>query len=530
MKRHLSLTSLWAWHCACCLLALLACVPILWPQVFLPDAWEQRIISYAGWVVLLSFSASLLLIASTAFLLLLRLRNLRTLGYLLIWCVLWAVTGFMYCLLAWVADVPMPGAEHSDAEPIQRTDRLYIPEEFLTGPDSLVLPISPEHHIADTIQQAPHLTLLSEKHDDLLRTYVDGSPRWASYTTDDTFYTKPGHVVLVPTRQGGIPGLVHAAFRRLTEGDTLPVGYTIVKPGDPMPETPEGSEQVADLAVDLGKSHYLLLVWRGTSHAETAHCALNAALSTIDDMLAPLAEKPNLHTLHKVLTGKRHTHGTTPEILVSQPPAQYGTYQAEVHVNPREAGTLLLRIVNLEDNSTLRLFSCAAQYSNDPSELFRHDFPGFMPELMRAFSVGHVPNLLPQKAPLFIIRLGEPHQFFGVAFEIVFDPSEPGKATRTLLRRCYRVQAYEDPNTDLEEDKPAPAPAQDTPPADPKPAAAAPADSKQPRPAEKPTPAKQPATTVPAVRLIIPPPALLRERADDSLLPLLTPPGLNPMR
>lgn len=442
MNRPLSLTSLWVWHTVFCALALLSSVPILWPQVFLPDAWEADIISYAGWALLLSFGASLVLIAATAFLLLLRLRNLRTLGYLVIWALEWGVAIFLFCLLAWVADVPLPGSEAVDSEPIQRTDRLFIPEESLTGPDSLEIPITLEPYPADSIVHALNLTLLDEKHNALLRAYIDASPRWASYTGDDTFYTKPGHVVMTPPRVDGITGLVHVAFRRLVEGDPMPAGYTIVKPGDPMPGMPQDSEQVADLAVDLGGSHYLLLAWRGTSHTETAHRALNAALATVNDMLAWLAEKPEPATVQHLLTGKRNIRGATPEILLNQPPSQYGAYQAEVYANPGEPGTLMLRIVNLEDGATLRLFSCPAQFSTDPGELFRHDYPG----LMRAYSVGHVPGLLPEKAPLFIMRLGEPHQFFGVACEVVFEPVAPNKQARILLRRCYRVQAYEDPS------------------------------------------------------------------------------------
>ena len=448
MNRPLSIKALWGCHIVCCALALLACVPILWPDVFLPDAWETRIIFYAGWVLTLSVGASLLLIAASSFLLLLRMRNLRAIVDLLKWMGLWLVCALLYSLLAALANVPLPTDSLADADIIQRTDKLYTPEDSLTGPDSLVIPVEPEHYPADELVSAPNLTLLSTKHQDILRDYVDNSHRWASYTADDTFYTKPGHVVVIPPRQGGIPGLVHVSFRRVMEGDPLPADYCIVKPGDPMPATPEGSEQVPDLAVDFGGSHYLLLAWRGTSHAETAHRALNAALAMVDDIVAPLAESPTPQTLQNMLVGLRRTTGDTPEILLSQPPAQYGVYQAEVYANPGEAGTLMLRIVNLEDGSTLRLFSSSARYSGNPAELFRHDYPDFT---TRAFSVGYVPGQLPEKAPIFTIRQGEAHQFFGVACEVVFKPIEPSRPTRVILRRCYRVQAYEDPNAPIEE-------------------------------------------------------------------------------
>lgn len=444
MKRPNIISSLWMWHSLCCLLCILACIPILWPQVFLPDAWEQRIISYSGGVVLVSFGLSLLLVLSTTFLMLLRLRNLRALWYALSWAAQWGIAFLLFSMLAWLANVPVPGSEKLASEPIQRTDTLYTADATLTGPNSLLLIISPEPYSTDSIQPTPNLTLLEENHADLLQEYIDSSTRWAAYTSDDTFYTKPGHVVMTPPAvNGGIHGLVHVAFRRLVEGEPLPSGYSIVKPGAPMPTTPEGSEQVADLAVDLGRNHYLLLAWRGTSHADTAHRAMNAAIATVDAMVQPLVDKPTSETVQQMLVGKLNMVSDKPEILLSQPPSQYGTYQAEIYANPGEAGTLMLRVEDLATGETLRLFTCQAYYSADPGELFRHDIPGMLPEEMRSASFGHVPDLLPAKAPLFIVRRGESHQFFGVAIEVVFTPVGIAKPRRVLLRRCYRVQAYD---------------------------------------------------------------------------------------
>lgn len=444
MKRPNLISSLWIWHSLLCALCLLACVPILWPQVFLPDAWESAAIHYAGIVVLLSFCLSLLLVLAATFLMLLRLRNLRALGHTLCWAALWGLAFLLFALLARVADVPAPGAEKLAAEPIQRTDTLYTADAPLTGPNALLLIINPERYSTETIHAIPHLTRLEAEHAELLQLYIDTSTRWAAYTTDDTFYTKPGHVVMTPPMvNGGIHGLVHVAFRRLVEGEPLPTGYTIVKPGDPMPRTPEGQEQVADLAVDLGRNHYLLLAWRGTSHADTAHRAMNAAIATVDAMLQPLADAPTPHTMQQLLVGKLNISSATPELLLSQPPSQYGTYQAEIYANPGEPGTLMLRVEDLSTGETLRLFTCQAYYSADPSEQFRHDIPGMLPEEMRSSSFGHVPDLLPEKAPLFIMRRGEAHQFFGVALEVYFTPIGTAKPRRILLRRCYRVQAYD---------------------------------------------------------------------------------------
>lgn len=445
MKRPVIISSLWIWHSLFCALFLLACIPILWPRLLGSSAWQQSITYYAGWVIVVSLSASVLLALATTFLMLLSLRNLRALGHTLGWLGQWVFTFFLFALLAWVADVPMPGTEKQAAEPIQRTDTLYTADDVLMGPNALLLIINPERFATDTVQNTPNLEKLEKEYPALLREYVDSSTRWATYTADDTFYTKPGHVVMTPppSVSGGLHGLVHVAFRRLVEGEPLPGGYTIVKPGDPMPPTPEGSEQVADLAVDLGRHHYLLLAWRGTSHTDTAHRAINAAIATVDGILQPLAEKPTTETLKHLLVGKLNIISDKPEVLLSQPPSQYGTYQAEIYANPGEAGALVLRLADLATGNTLRLFTCQAQYSANPSELFRHDIPGMLPEQMRAASFGHVPDLLPEKAPLFIVRQGESHQFFGAALEVVFTPANPAKQRRVLLRRCYRVQSYD---------------------------------------------------------------------------------------
>lgn len=214
MTRNLSFTHLWIAHGICCLLAVLSCIPILWPQVFLPDAWEARIISYSGWVLMLSFGVSALLIIISSFLLLLRLRNMLTIWHLIIWLTLWLLSALIFCIFAWVANVPSADEDKEDAELIQRTDKLHMPEETLNGPYALCIPIDLASYSTDTLVHALNLSLLDKKHNELLRSYVDTSPRWASYTRDDTFYTKPGHVVMTPPATEGIQGLVHAAFRR----------------------------------------------------------------------------------------------------------------------------------------------------------------------------------------------------------------------------------------------------------------------------------------------------------------------------
>lgn len=474
MKRPYLLSTLWIWHSLCCLAAVLSCVVLLWPQVYLPDAYEKQIISYAGTIALCSLLGSLLLLAITAFIMLLRLHYRQALGQALSWVGQWVAVGAIFTALAYLADVPVPKlkiAAHPDAPPQEEEESALQPSDILTGPDALFILIPQERFAGtatDTVEQTPHLTLLEKEHSKLLELYLAKSPRWTLYMDDDTFYTKPGHVVMSPPGTGsGIQGLVHVAFRHLVEGDPVPAGYTIVKPGAPMPARPEGSEQVADLAVDLGKNHYLLLAWRGTSHTETAHRALNSAIATVDALLQPLAESPSPDTVHRLLEGKRNMVAEEPNLLLCQPPSQYGAYQAEVYVNPGEAGTLILRIADRKSGATLRFLYCPALYSANPGELFRHDIPGSISShhssMPRQHSplVGHIPGLLPEKAPLFAIKQGEAHQFFDVVIEVWFQPASGHKLRRKLLSRIYRVQACEAPT--LPELKPHEEPSADAP-------------------------------------------------------------------
>lgn len=431
------------WHIICCVTALLSSLPLLWPRM-LPREWRADAPDYAGALILGSFLLSCTLIFITSFLMLLRLRNLRTLVQFLLWCLQWVGTVAAFCVLAYFANVPRgPESLVTRTEVEDEGEDVYYALDNLTGPEALAIPIIPEHYEADAVTDIPNLTLLEKEHPVLLRAYIDSSPRWALSANDDNFYTQPGHVVMIPPTTGGTPGMVHVAFRHLVSGEQLPVGYTVVQPGDPMPGTPEGSEQVPDLALDLGGAHYLLLAWRGTSHTETAHRAINAAISTVDSMLQPLAEHPTEETMQRMLTGKRSIIAEEPSILLSAPPTQFGTYQAELYANPGEPGTLLLRILDLESKESLRLFSLPSLYSDNKSEQFRHDIPGSIPQNLRMNSFGDVPNLLPDNAPVFIIKKGQSHQIFPVALELYFVPAHSPNTRRLILRRCYNVQAYE---------------------------------------------------------------------------------------
>ncbi len=436
------LLSRWQLHAPCALLCLLACIPALWPRLPMAEPGGE-LAHYAGMLVLGSFCLSAGLMLHLSVLLLLRLRNRTAFLYILSWCGQWALAALVFVLMAIAADVPaLP--EKKEAQPIQQTDTLHPASDDLLGPAALVIPIDPAPFSAVNVQDIPNLRLLEEEHEDVLTAFLEASPRW-SVQADDTFFSRPGHVVMVPPVTGGTPGLVHVCFRRLIEGEPLPKGYSVVSPGAPFPRAAAGQEQVPDLALDLGRNHYLLLAWRGTSHEATAHKALNAAIAMVESHMQPLAESPTAETAEALNKGRLSMEGSTPELRLCEPPAQFGAYQAEIYANPGEPGTLLVYIRDLETNHTLRILNCPAQYSANKDELFRHDLPGSVPLWMRDGGFSGSRHHFDSHTPLFAIRAGEPHKFFGVAFEVRFKPVDPRAPSRLILRRCYKVEAYEKP-------------------------------------------------------------------------------------
>lgn len=429
-------------HAACALLALGCCVPALFPEVCPEDA-ADTVKRYAGSGLMGAFLFSLGCMILTGMVHLIRLNNVKALGQLIKWSVIWGTTLGLFILLALAADVSAPD-DGSESAPIQLTDTLYQANDQLTGPESLTIPLLTDTGDAEHLPAMPHLLYLEREHPALLSSYLEHSPRWQSRLNDDTFYSKPGHLVMVPPTAAGTPGLVHVCFRRLTEGDPLPAGYTVVKPGDAFPSAEEGAAhgQLPDLAVDLGRHHYLLLAWRGTAHAETAHKALYAAAAAIDERMQILAESPTADTAQRMLRGRESYSGNTPEIRLSEPPGQGGAYQAEIYANPGEAGTLLLYVRDLESGDTLRLLNCQARYSANKDELFRHNIPCDVGDWLRSNYTRRIDEVLPKDAPVFIIDIGSEHRYFGVALEVWFEPTDRTHSRTRLLRRCYRVQRY----------------------------------------------------------------------------------------
>ncbi len=437
------LLSRWRLHTPCILLCLVACVPLLWPRLAVVDDGTIELSGYAGTLLFGALALSSAMMVINVVHLLLRLRNKRAFLYILAWATQWFLASLVFVLMAIAADVPPLPAEEN-TQPIQETDTLYPATEELTGPSALLIPIDPASHDAEWVEETPNLSFLEQEHEKLLADFLAASPRWAAQE-DDAFYSRPGHVVMLPPATGGTPGLVHVCFRRLVEGDPLPQGYRVVKPGDPFPPAASAKEEVPDLALDLGRDHYLLLAWRGTSHRETAYKALNAAIAAVDSRMQELADSPTPETAAALTQGKLNMAGHTPELRLCEPPAQFGAYQAEIYANPGEPGTLLVYVRELESNRTLRILNCPARYSENKDELFRHDLPGSVPLWMRDGGFSSSRKLFAPETPLFAIKEGEPHHYFGVAFEVRFKPVDPRQQSRLILRRCYKVEAYEKP-------------------------------------------------------------------------------------
>lgn len=423
-------------HLLCALLALGACVPALFPEVC-PEEAETLVRFYAGVLLMGSCITSAAAMVMAGSVHIIRLNNIKALGQFFRWAAVWGIAVLAFVLIAVAANV-QPPPEAGDAHPIQTTDTLSAPHDALTGPEALTIPIPTEGADSSVVAAAPNLMQLEEEHEDILRSYLERSPRWQGLQGDDAFFSKPGHPVMVPPTAAGTPGLVHVGFRRLTEGAPLPEGYTVLKPGDTFPTAEEHQRPLTDFALELGRRHYLLLAWRGTDHAETMHRALNAAITAADSRMHMLAKEPTEECLKRMLTGRETYTGTTPEIRLSEPPGQAGVYQAEIYVNPGAAGTLLLYVRELESGRTLRLFTCPARFSANAEELFRHNIPGDIPAWLRRAHEQDGP--LPTDAPVFCIGTGSDHRYFGAALEVWFKPSDPHRPLTQLLRRCYRMQ------------------------------------------------------------------------------------------
>ena len=484
------LAASWRIHYVGAIIVLLCNIPILWHhQLSALPHWltDSRT---AGLIIAVTFLISLVCGAATILYYLLRLNYTRSLIHLLLWLLCWGLTLGAWLLMTLAADPPPLPTPH-DKEPIQKTDILYPAADQLLGPSSLVLNTRDTQAGTSTISLAPNLCRLESAHRDILSQYLSTAPRWSHIPQTPAFYTEPGHMMVCLPMQKNTLCVVHANFCSLENGSELPVDYVVVKPGDTMPEPRNAGEPMPDLAIDLGGRHYLQLAARGMPTAEDAKRALNAALSVIDNSMAELAQDPSPETIKRICEGQRELEGSTPELRVSEPPTQLGVYQAEVYCNPGEAGDLMLIISDMSTNNILRVFTCPARYGQDPDILYRHDFPGDAVETLsphseasessnapaaaaeptgqqtapaatgsatdaNAAGSAEQPGHLQPQSPLFSIREGKAHDFFGATFEVWFLPHNTGHEKRLLLRRCYKVQTFPPAAIRTESTPPAP--------------------------------------------------------------------------
>lgn len=434
--------------------ALSACIPILFPMS--EQAETQLLIrNIFGSIILLSLLAAITQLAFSAVYFFLKMKNMRAIWQMASFVMIWGIACMLFTQLAIEADIPSPYPQEKQLS-IEKEDTVHEANAHLRGPSTLCsyLTINSADTPVQTLQEAPNLLKLEQEHADIFAEYLSKAPKWAATASDDTFYSKPGHVVMVVPTGGGIPGTVHVAFRSVSAGEQQPDGYLVIAPGADLPEqTEEGKEEIPDLALDLGGKRYLLLAWRGVINRETAYTAINAAIRELDSQFAPLAESPTEQTIQKLIMGQESIEGITPELLLAEPSSQFGIYQAEIYANPGRAGTLMLVIRDKETQEPLLLFSHAAQYSTDANKLYRHDIPLPLHDREGNRRMGKHADIFPASAPFFVIKPGESHLYFAITAEVHFSPAgSAGEHTELLLRRHYNVQAYEEEQTVSPED------------------------------------------------------------------------------
>ena len=102
--------SAWVPHSICGVLALVACVPLLWPQL-LDSNLQETIKPYAGPVILGAIIGSVILLAISCVRYLLRMQNLRALWQLIAWGIQWGLVVLIFIQMAIEADVASPRGE-----------------------------------------------------------------------------------------------------------------------------------------------------------------------------------------------------------------------------------------------------------------------------------------------------------------------------------------------------------------------------------------------------------------------------------
>ncbi len=399
------------WHFIFWILALLASTPLLWPRM-LPRPWRAAAPHVCGYIIAATVLLSFILLCVSCVRMLARLHNLRTLGQIVLCGLQWLTACGLFAVLAYVADVAPPqeriSPERKKPIPVARVKPPPpIPSDVLSGPRALVIPIELPDGDGDAappiLREPSHLLALEEKHPDLLDSYIAESPRWGTSKGDLAFFSRPWHVVM-PVRESGAS--VHAAFMSISVGQQVPSEYRIVKAGSPLPIAEQArGQQLPDLALELGGSHYLLLAWRGPANPIQALRAVDAAIHEVDSMVKPLAESPTQNTLKALCAGSHEAESIEEiesPILVSEPYAHSGLYQAQILANPGRDGSLVVDVVDSETKKLLVRFETPARFSRNPNELFCYDIPSDVPAPQRQplISGGFIPD---NDAPLFMI-------------------------------------------------------------------------------------------------------------------------------
>ncbi len=426
--------SRWMPHALCAITLLLSIVPMLWPEI-----GGKHLAQLAGYAVIGSFLLSLLLAILWIVYDLLHLKNKKAILRILSFIVVWSSAAACSLLLTYRAKVPM--AKELIEKAPELDIKVHDADEELLGESRLVIPIKLRDTTYTHIQKSPNLVRLESEHPDIIHYYLQQSPRWTS-NASDTFYAQLGHVELTIKDKDGNPrGVVHAAFRALTEGEEMPHGYTPVKSGDELPTLLDANKEasIPDVAIDLGGDYFLLIAWRGINDRELALQSINESIRYIDASFDTLAKNPTVEQVDQVLKNKQAFTLKDPDLRLSEPPSQFGTYQAEILANPQEAGQILLLIKESKTQQVLRVISCYAQYSDNESEYFLHEIPADLPNWLgrQAWAPGKL--MLEPGIPLFTIRRGDSGQTFEVDFDVWFAPADITKERRRILKKRYRV-------------------------------------------------------------------------------------------
>lgn len=431
-------------HAVCITVAVMCTIPILW-QDYLNEDWRDAPVQIAGQILMGAFYLSCALVAAEFFILLTRLCNLRALWRVLRWGMLWGIGFGVFSLLCIMADVqPEPPA--TTDSPIQADDTIHPPTDKLHGPGAMVIEIQPADFSGERVQDIPNIRSLLNNSPGTLARVIETAPRLVM-THDNAFYSKPGHLVLVaPKGNAERADLVHAAFCRLTPGQHLPKGFHSLKPGERFSKVEDEKQVSTDIALELGENFYLLLAWRGEDAKKNAARCLNASIAAFDQRLREVAANPGKESLRRLVEGKRNIVGSTPGFALCEPPGQFGAYQAEIYVNPGEPGNLHMRIYSRDKKLGInRHLTLRARYSENREELFRHDVPGDAPPTpgLGEWALNRLPSDFPKGAPMFVIAEGDSTKSFGVVTEVWFVPRDRPQNRRLLLRRCYKVRAYQ---------------------------------------------------------------------------------------